>query len=345
MKRYICLPVCFCLTVFSFCGCTNLLSKKLTKVDNTINGLEFYFIDVGQGDCIFMRTNDFSMMIDSGTSENAANIIKTLDGLHIKKIDYFVGTHPHDDHLGGAETVLKRYDIGTFFLNGEISTAYFFERLLNALETENIKYSVPYYNCRYQENGLEFKFISPVEKFNEQNNNSIVTKVIYGDVDALFMGDAEKDVEKYLIDNNINDIKANILKIAHHGSKYASTSQFLRAVHPDVCVIQSGAGNKYGHPDAETLQRIDDCGAKTMRCDKEGTIKLVTDGKNIYDAKGNELSKNKKTEKITYIGNKKSKIFHTSDCKNLPKGDNYIKLSSREEAVEKGFSPCGNCNP
>ena len=304
--------------------------------------LEMHFIDVGQGDCILVLSENTSMLIDAGTRESGHIITEYIKSLGINNLDYFVGTHPHDDHLGGAAAVVRELSPETVFMTEEFSDAYFYENLLDTLIKENISVTVPEIGCRYREEDFDFKFISPYENFKDTNDNSLVMMINFGNTNMLFMGDAEKKVEQKLLEEQ--DLKADVLKVGHHGSRYASNYDFLRAVDPTVAVIQSEKGNMYGHPHKEALERLSEAGANVLRCDELGTIVLKSDGNKIYYNDEELIKKEIRTE-ITYIGNKKSGVFHRDTCGNLPKESNSVKLKSREEAIRLGYSSCGGCNP
>ena len=328
--------------LFLLSACTSPNLAETAENNKTNSSLEIHFIDVGQGDCVFVFSENTSMLIDAGTRENGYKITEYIKSLGVNSLDYFVGTHPHDDHLGGAATVVKELMPKVVFMSEEFSDAYFYENLLDTLTEENISVTVPEIGCRYREKDFDFKFISPYENFNDTNDNSLVMMINYGNTNMLFMGDAEKKVEETLLENQA--IKADVLKVGHHGSKYASNYDFLRAVNPIVAVIQSEKGNMYGHPHKEALERLNEVGANVLRCDELGTIVLKSDGEKIY-YNGKELIKKEVTMKISYIGNKKSGVFHRDTCGNLPKESNSIKLNSREEAESLGYSSCGGCNP
>ena len=188
--------------------------------------------------------------------------------------------------------------------------------------------------------------LAPMKDFGNANDNSLVLKVSYGDISALFMGDAERSVEAELIKRG-EKIESDILKVGHHGSRYASSLEFLTFVRPSVCVIQSGEGNSYGHPHLEAIERIEKTGGQILRTDKMSHVVLRTDGESIYNASGEKMETAKENlplEKV-YTGNKKSRVFHCETCPNLPSEKNSINFKTRDEAVSKGYKPCGNCNP
>lgn len=343
------LPLILILIIFIFSSCMPVAKVPAltdTEIEESENTALFHFIDVGQGDCILIKDSSACIMIDAGTTQSGSIICEYLENMGIDYLDCFIGTHPHEDHLGGASAVLSGVDVGKVYLNGETSTSYFFERLVDTLLDENITPYKPDIGKIYNVGNFEVEFLSPSEDFGNANDNSLVTRVTYKDVSALFMGDAERAVEASLIDRGIN-LRADILKVGHHGSRYASSAEFLNAVYPDVAIIQCGEGNSYGHPHKEAISRLDNIQAKTLRNDKSGNILLRTDGKSIYDASGEAVKKaeNAQPVSLTFLGNKKSKTFHSESCANLPAEKNTVIFTTRQEAVNSGYSPCGNCKP
>ncbi len=318
-------------------------SISVTASEETV---QFHFIDVGQGDCIFIQNGDKTILIDAGTYESGHKIYKYLTDRGIKKLDYFIISHAHDDHVGGAENIARGLNIGTLFISSHDSNSYSFEKFVDVLVEKNIVPDYPDFDAVYQIGGIKLKFISPNKNFDDENENSFVILIEFGEVKALFTGDIEKRAETDILSRNI-DISADILKVPHHGSRTSSSLNFLNAVYPSVAVIQSEKDNKYGHPHDETLERLERIECKILRTDEEGTIVLTTDGKTIRRSTGEEyeLSDEKQPFTFTYIGNKKSKVFHTDLCPNLPGESNKITFSSKEEAENSGYKKCGNCNP
>lgn len=334
------------LIILIFTACTyNVNNTQQTETDKKLETAQFHFIDVGQGDCTLIRSGDTNIMIDAGTRESGSIICEYLSNLGIDYLDCFIGTHPHEDHMGGAAAVLSSVDVESVYLNAETSTSYFFERFVDVLIDKEITPYIPDMGIKYDVGPFDIEFLSPRQDFGDSNDNSLVLTVKYGDVTALFTGDAQRSVEAELIKNGEN-INADILKVAHHGSRYASSVEFLNKVSPSVAVISSGSGNSYGHPHKEALERIEKCGAEILRCDKDGTVVLLSDGKEVSTASGEAFEKREESvQRQIYIGNRKSKIFHCETCPNLPGDKNRIIFNKREYAVMAGYSVCGNCNP
>ncbi len=352
-KKYISVIVAVILFSCTLSGC-NLLQVEVTKLDNNQSvssdnsgsAAQFHFIDVGQGDSILIQSENTNILIDAGTYESGHIVYNYLKSLNIKFLDYFIGTHPHEDHLGGASSVLNSIDVGTVFVNNDTSTGYFYERFIDTLINKNINTETPDMDCIYETGPFRLRFLSPTKNYGNANDNSLVVMLQFGDIKALFTGDSERAVEATLLKSGYN-LKADILKVGHHGSRYASSQEFLNAVRPSVSVIQCGEGNSYGHPHDETIKRIKSIKSEILRTDKDKTIILTTDGKSIQTKSGKSFDVQKEAEevKLIYIGNKKSKIFHTEACPNLPGEKNRIMFNTREDAINASYKACGNCYP
>jgi len=338
------ISIIFLIIALLFSSCS---APDSYDVQNEVSGeVLFHFIDVGQGDCILIQSEDKNILIDAGTFQSGSKIYRYLENLKINHLDYFIGTHPHEDHLGGAASVLSSIDVGTVFINGESSSALFYEKFIDTLIKRDIKTEIPDTDCIYEAGPFRIKFLSPRKDFGNTNDNSLVFTVEFGEIKALFTGDAERSVEAELIKNK-RLIDADILKVGHHGSRYASSASFLNAVSPSVSVIQCGKDNSYGHPHDEAIKRLGEISPTVLRTDIEGTIILKTDGKTITNATGEVFEENDTSYglELIFVGNKKSRVFHSEACPNLPSDKNRIDFSSREEAVGSGFKACGNCNP
>ncbi len=253
--------------------------NKSSVSNNIDSNLEIYFFDVGQADSILIKSNDDTVLIDAGNrndGENLANYIK--NDLKINDIDIVIGTHPHEDHIGGMSYIIDSFDVGKIYLPDVTSNAKFFEKLLDSIESKDYKISVPKVGEEIKLNNLVFNVLSVDDNDKNINDCSIVLKLNYLDTKYLFMGDASKSVEKKLLDK---DIKADVIKIGHHGSSYSSSNKFLESVNPNIAIISVGKDNKYKHPTNNVLNTLNNLNIKYYRTDIDGTIKLVSDGKNI----------------------------------------------------------------
>ena len=251
-----------------------------SSISNNINSnLEIYFFDVGQADSVLIKSNDDTVLIDAGNRNDGENLVNYIkNDLKINDIDIVIGTHPHEDHIGGMSYIIDSFDIGKIYLPDVTSNAKFFETLLDSIESKDYKISIPKIGEKIKLNNLVFNVLSVDDNDKNINDCSIVLKLNYLDTKYLFMGDASKSVEKKLLDK---DIKADVIKIGHHGSSYSSSKKFLESVNPNIAIISVGKDNKYKHPTNNVLNTLNNLNIKYYRTDIDGTIKLVSDGKNI----------------------------------------------------------------
>jgi competence protein ComEC len=242
-----------------------------------------HFIDVGQADSILLELpNGETMLIDAGNNMNSLKVIKYIKTHNINKIDYIIGTHPHEDHIGGIDDVIKTFKIGKIYLPEIIHNNKTSQDLINEIKIKNKKLIIAKKGISIiDEENLKAFILSPIsEKYNNLNNWSIVLKVIYGDTSFLFAGDAEKNVEKQLMIAEL-DITANVLKIGHHGSNTSSSEIFLKAVAPQYAVISAGKNNRYRHPSSIVIKRLQKFGIFVYRTDLQGTIVARSKGNTI----------------------------------------------------------------
>lgn len=304
--------------------------------------LELHFIDVGQGDSTLIRAGETTLLIDAGTGESEEKLVSYLKSIGATEIDIFISTHPHEDHLGGGAKLLRETDVKSVYMSEEASSSYFFEKFVDALLERNITPSPVDTGCVYKTDDFEFEFLTDGTQFENTNDNSLVILVTYKEKKFLFTGDAEKAPELFLTQKG-EKINSDLLKIGHHGSRFASQNSFLNAVSPSVAIISCGEGNSYGHPHEETLNRLDNFKIKTYRTDISGDIRIYCDGNKLYDDEGNVIENS--FSEISYIGNRKSKKFHWEDCAGKPASKNSVSFKTREDAIRFGYSPCKTCNP
>lgn len=245
------------------------------KQDET---LEVYFIDVGQADSILIKTGDDNMLIDAGNNEDGQKLVNYFKNLGIDTFDYVVATHPHEDHIGGMDDVINNFDINNYYMPNKISTTKTFEDVLDALESNNLNYEVPNVGDEFDLGSASLKVIYAGDDTNDDNDSSIILKMTYGSNTFLFTGDATSNVEKQILNK---DIKSDVLKVAHHGSNYSTTDEFLNKVNPKYAVISVGQNNSYNHPSTTTLDKLNKKNVKLYRTDLVGTIIFTSDGNNI----------------------------------------------------------------
>ena len=259
------------------------------------NGVYVAFIDVGQGDSIFLRSpNGKTMLVDAGTPDSFDSIQNVLSEEGVTKLDVVVMTHPHSDHMGSMKKVIDNYDIGTFYMPDAVNTTSSFDRMLSALEKKKVKTKVIWGSAKTTINwdgDVEVRVLSPIKGADYQDNlndMSIVIKVTYGETSLLLTGDAESYAEELMIASEKELLKADVLKMGHHGSSTSSSQAFLDAVQPKAVVISLGKNNDYGHPHRETMQRLKKLGTEIYRTDELGTVRMIFTESEVRLLKGSK---------------------------------------------------------
>ena len=257
-KGTILLVLCLLITTVT-CGCG--------VSDNTqvsYSGLTVSFIDIGQGDSILLQCKDESMLIDAGENDKGDTVVNYLESHNATKLKYAVGTHPHSDHIGGMDTVLKNIQTDTLICPKVTYNTKTWKDVETEAKSQNTKIEYANAGESYTLGDATFTIISPKKNhiYSDCNNYSVVIKADYGENSFLFTGDAEKLVEDEILESNYN-IKADVLKVGHHGSSTSSSEKFLNKVSPKYAVISCGVNNEYGHPHKETLEKLKKRNIKT----------------------------------------------------------------------------------
>lgn len=245
------------------------------------------FLDVGQGDSTFIEFPDGKcMLIDASENEYAKTIIEYIEDKGYSRIDYVVATHPHSDHIGGMADVIEAFDIGKFYMPEKEHTSKTFENMLLAVSEKecNVGY-LKAGDVIFEQNDVTAIAVAPCrDNYEELNDYSAVILIEYKDTAFLFTGDAEAISENDIL-NAGYDVKADVLKVGHHGSKTSSSSRFIKAVSPKVAIISCGEDNEYGFPKKTIVNRLEKVGAQVLVTYMEGTIVLVSDGEAVYREK------------------------------------------------------------
>lgn len=401
MKKYlsILLILCMCLTA---CATTNQATstseksqsdttsgeavqsgqeEKAAKAPDTSKPegtLEVHYIDVGQGDATLIKCGSHAMLIDGGNNNKGTTVQLYLKKQGVESLDYVIGTHPDADHIGGLDVIVYKYNCEKVIMPDYEKDTKTYQELVDVIHDKNMKITYPVVGEQYALGEAKFTIIAPNSNSYGGNANdySVAILLEYGKNRFLFTGDAEEASEAEMLTNGI-DISADVYKVAHHGSRSASTQEFLNAVHPKYAVISCGEGNSYGHPHAEVLNRLRSMGVEVFRTDEQGSIIASSDGENITwncsatdswqsgeqtesdrensedenpgdENSGNAISDAVTSEQTTYVLNINTKKFHRETCSSVSqiKEENFQKVqTSREELEQSGYSPCKNCNP
>lgn len=240
--------------------------------------LQIWFLDVGQADSILIQNGDANMLIDAGNNEDGKKLVSYFQSLGIESFQYVIGTHAHEDHIGGMDDIIDNFNIDTFYMPDAITTTATFESVLDSLEAKNIAFQTPSIDSIFKLGNATIDVLYVGTDDSDLNNTSIVLKLTYGNTSMLFMGDAEKEVETII---EKKDISADVLKVGHHGSNTSSSKTFLEKVNPSYAIISVGTGNSYGHPSNTTIQNLENQNIQIYRTDENGTIIMTSDGTNI----------------------------------------------------------------
>lgn len=244
----------------------------ITTIPNDGN-LRVYCLDVGQGDSILISNNEKTMLIDASTNEMGNTVVKYLQDLGISKIDYLVGTHPHEDHIGGLDNVIKNFEIGSIYMPNVPATTKTYEDVLKAVASKKLKITTPNVGDIFYVGDAKCEVMAVGDNKKEFNECSIVIKMDFNGVSYLFTGDANDVVEA-----SRSWPEIDILKVGHHGSRTSTTTEFLNQIKPKIALISVGKDNKYGHPTEDALSRLTNIGSKIYRTDEDETI-LITEQK------------------------------------------------------------------
>ena len=248
-----------------------------------LDELVIHFIDVDQADGMLLIVGDTTVMIDGGNTPTSQDVLEYLKRFGVDQIDLMVNTHPHGDHLGGLPTVLNNIPTDKIWCADSTYDTYLYKSFTQLVAQKNFNISHPEPGTVFAENGLTITVLGPVnsaDTYTDLNDTSLVLMVQYGQRKFLFTGDMEAFAEKQLVDAGMS-LKADVLKVGHHGS-YSSTSQiFLDKVDPEYGVISCGRNNEYGHPHDAPMSRLNKAEVELYRTDLMGSVVLGTDGDTI----------------------------------------------------------------
>ncbi|MBQ1639314.1 MAG: MBL fold metallo-hydrolase [Ruminococcus sp.] len=272
-----------------FCACTvtiNLGGADTSAAPNSESKLIVHFLDVGQGDSIFIELpNGKTMLVDAGENYHGQGIIDYVQTIGYHKLDYVVATHPHEDHIGSMPYIVRNFEIGSIYMPDVTANTATFESLLKAIKAKGLRVKNGRTGVHIIKDGeLTADIIAP-DKPDESNlnNSSIVLLLTFGNVSYLLTGDAEtKELNAIRA-----DMHATVLKAGHHGSKTSTTQTLLKKISPSVTVISCGKNNDYGHPHAEVLKMLKSVNSSVYRTDRDQTVIVATDGSSLTVSTGN----------------------------------------------------------
>lgn len=337
------------LGILVLCGC---LAKVLLDTPEPppapeVTGgekLTIHYLDVGQADCTLLECGGEYMLIDGGNIGDGQKVISYLQNMGVEELKAVVCTHAHEDHVGGLPAVLAVYPVKQVFAPTKTYASKVFDDFLYYTDQQRLEVTIPAPGDTMTLGQAQITVLGPVKSYAETNDTSIVMKVVFGQTSFLFTGDMEVLAENDMLDSGA-DVKADVLKVGHHGSDTSTGYRFLYEVDPTYAVIPVGEDNKYGHPNDITLSRLSDAECTIFRTDHLGTVVAVSDGKEITFTWENQKGDpaNATQPDITYIGNKNSKKFHAPGCASLPSEKNKVEFDTYSDAVDAGYSPCSSC--
>lgn len=242
--------------------------------------LTVHYLDVGQGDCMLLVCDGEYMLIDAGDNSKGTAVQNYLTKQGVETLKYVIGTHPDADHVGGLDVVLYKFDCETVILPDVSKDTKTYRDVLDTMDQKGYKSTLPAAGQEFMLGSAVCTILGPRTSYEDANNNSVVLLVTHGTNRFLFMGDAEAEAEDDIIRGGA-DVKADVIKVGHHGSRYSSSQSFLDAVAPSYAVISCGEDNSYGHPHADTLNKLRSMGVEVFRNDEQGTVTAVSDGSGI----------------------------------------------------------------
>ncbi len=329
------------------------------------------FIDVGQADAALVECDGHYMLIDGGNKGDSNIIYSVLKRKDVSHLDIVVGTHAHEDHIGGLPGAFNYATASLTLCPVQLYDSQAFKDFAKYANQKGNGIVVPSVGDQHML-GSALITIVGVNSNYETNNTSIVLKIQYGKTSFLFTGDAEREAEQVVLNNGF-DISATVLKVGHHGSDTSTSYLFLREIMPQYAVISVGKGNSYGHPTDDTLSRLRDADVNVFRTDINGDIIFISDGEKVSVSTDKQISSNDKTttkvsekepmdrtevvnesvdeakgNKKDYIINKNTEKFHYTYCssvKQMKESNKRFYTGFRDDLVAEGYSPCGNCHP
>lgn len=281
-------------TIFS--NCENTQGFKIKSIFNSSSSaskeesgknisedLQVHFLDVGKADFIYIRFKNYNIVIDAADKDPNNTVTEYLKKQDVSKIDLVAVSHMHRDHIGQMTEVIKNFDVEKFIVSempeSLIPTGKVYEKMLRALKEKEVDAKIAKAGESFEIEDLKIEVLGPIKPGKNLNDTSLVLKMTYKDVSFLFTGDAEKAEESDIINEGYN-LKADVLKVGHHGSRTSSSENFLKKVSPKFAVISVGP-DKNKLPKEEILKRIEKYCKNIHRTDLNGNIIISTNGKDI----------------------------------------------------------------
>ncbi|MGL5437698.1 MAG: ComEC/Rec2 family competence protein [Lachnospiraceae bacterium] len=367
------------LIIFLSVGCTggNQHNIETTPADSSTStptrpaeaGLEIHFLDVGQGLAIYAKCGDDTMIYDGGDSNYSSFVVSYLKEQDVETLNYVIASHYDADHINGLIGALHVFDTDTIIGPDYAPDTKIYQSLVSQTAALGKEINHPRVGDSFLLGNATITILAPDSTSDHSNNNSVAIKIEHGQNSFVFTGDAEWAAEAAMLESGLN-LDCDVLVLGHHGSANSTTWDFLQKTNPGYAVISCGAGNSYGHPHADTIEKLENMDIEIFRTDQQGTIIAASDGKTIdwNQEPSQDYSAGSSSDKVAapaaepaaessqpfaahsvaefYILNKKSKKVHVPSCKstNQITPENYEKsYDSLEEILDYGYTRCGNC--
>ena len=253
-------------------------NEEVKPTPEIIPSLEVQFVDVGQADCTLIRHQDHNILIDAGNNKDGKLLVKYFQDLGITKFDYVIGTHPHEDHIGGLDNIINNFEIEHIIMPDVTTNTKTFTDVLEAIEKKKLTIEVPIIDEIFKVGDITFKTIYTGTNPEDLNADSVILRMDYKNNSYLFTADTTSEVELTLLEK---DIDVDIYKVAHHGSVYSNSYEFLEKVTPEYAFIQLAKDNDYYYPHIKAINRIKKHTDKIYMTSEKGTIIVKDDGENI----------------------------------------------------------------
>lgn len=312
---------------------------------------EVHFLDVGQGLSVLMKSNDQYMIYDGGGRESSSFVVSYLKNHGVDELKYMIASHYDEDHLAGLIGCLNVFQTDVLIGPDYTTDTEIYNSFVETVQgIEDLSVHHLEMGETYDLGSASFT-VYPSESDGD-NGNSITILLRDGNCSFILTGDLDASGELKLLEKGV-DVKADVLCVGHHGSSSCTDETFLNAVDPQYAVISCGAGNTYGHPNEETLDKLNQRLIQILRTDLQGTLVAYTDGDSISWSNGSveeeeNSSAEEGSEEPDYVLNTNTMKFHYPNCKSvsqMKEGNRQDYYGTREELINQGYDPCGNCKP